>query len=112
MKPSLLITWTVCQLLYLVAIYYTLNAGIVAQRTHNYSILRELETKGQLNTNSSLAIEPGQPGHGFYSMKPMRASHTICLALSFGWMLISIALLIVSMKSKPIPDNHGVMHKL
>jgi hypothetical protein len=97
MKRAILIAWAVGQAFYLFALFELLSLGVEAQRTHNYSVLRELEIKGLLVTNTADLIKPGYPGHGFVAMEPLRTFQTLSLALSGAWTLISAVLLVAWM---------------
>ena|SRR3989442_12617919 len=99
MNRILLTTLIAGQIICSAAVWLSLNAGLAAQRTHNYSILRGLEIRGLLTTNSATLIEPGQPGHGFVALTAVRDFHRMSLVLCGGWVLVSIVLLVASARS-------------
>jgi len=92
MRPLALSAWLAGHLLYVVALYLLLFGAEQAQRTHNYSTLKQFEIEGLVVTNAASLTNPGQPGYSLIALKPLQTFHRAALVLSAGWTFLCVVL--------------------
>lgn len=75
-----------------------LNWGEAAQRTHTYSVLRELELTGAITNADQLTTVP--PGNKLLSMNPVKEFHIAVLAGCFAWAAV-VTVFFMATESRP-----------
>src|SRR6266850_3102758 len=98
MRRMVLPLWLGAQLAFLVILYSILSLGLAGQRTANFSLMRGLEEKGLLATNTAnaAATDKASPAHGLIRMNALRLSHRLVIFSCLGWALASSVLLFYS----------------
>ena len=79
-----LVLLIVANAIFVVIIHNLLRAGEAAQRTHTYSVLKQLETQGMINTNT-FQLTSAPPGSFLLRMNPIRTFHSAAVLVCVFW---------------------------
>lgn len=86
--PALLL---LANIAFLAAVYVLLDFGRAAQRTHNYSILKQFETDGILITNIAQQFKI-PPARYLFTMYPLEMFHSFVFIICCLWSLILLSI--------------------
>ena len=102
-RNKLTILFAVGNLVFVYLVYALLRFGTLAQRTYNYSVLKEFESAGLLATNAYQVIQ-SRPGMSLQNLNPIKTSHGLVVATCVVWAVASTWLMLVATKKTDVPS--------